>query len=45
MKACNRGLPGPQRIHRGNIPRRERAVEFEIGGEHGIAIGHRFPRV
>jgi len=44
MDAADRHAPRPDRVHRDNVAGRERPVEFEVGREHGVGVGHRcFP--
>jgi hypothetical protein len=44
VETRHRHLVGPEHLHSSEIPRGKSAVEFEIGREHGITIGHRLPR-
>jgi hypothetical protein len=41
MQAGNRRPPRPERIHGSQIAGPERAVEFKVGGQDGVRIGHR----
>src|SRR5271170_6702798 len=44
VKAGNGRAARPQRVHGGDVARSKGAVEFEVGGEHGVVVGHVDPR-